>query len=142
MTSENQFGNTMKHLIEAKYIEHAKQEYSDFIPITDNPDMPLEEQTTRLQEVTRKREGYAITEAGIYAFRKQIGTPLELCQKNLDKIPQTATMGKFKKILETLRSEHNMIDSAVKLCVENAPFVLDFIKGAAAILAPHGIRLV
>ena len=140
MTGEKDFGNTLKQLIDAKYIENTTEEYADFLDVLENPNAPEEEQTTRLQEVKRKREGFVITESGIYVFRKQIGTPLEKIQTYIDKIPSVTT-NKFKKIVDALKLASDIISTAVKLCVDNAPLVLEFIQKVAYELRSVGINL-
>ncbi len=141
MTGENDFANTMKQLLDSKYIENITREYSDFLPVTDNLSLPEEEQTTRLQEVKRKRDGYVITETGIYAFRKQIGTPIEKIRPHLTKLSMTAKTEKFRRVIETLKSESDVMGPVIKLCVENAPLILEFMKAMPAILQSFGINL-
>lgn len=136
MVGENDFGNTMKQLTDAKYIEQINQSYTDLVT---SPSLLAG--VGGSQQVTREREGYVITELGIYAFRKQIATPLEKIKANIDKVPSMSRFEKFKNIIATLKANSNLISLGVKLCVENAPLVIDFIKTMHAELVQLGIPI-
>lgn len=141
MTSYNDFDNAIKQLTDAKYIENITKEVQDFVTLIDNPNLPDEEQTNRLQEVKRKVEGYVITEAGIFEYVKQIGTPITKIQPHLDKLTGTAQAQKFKTIIDTLKLYSDTIGSVVKLCIENAPLVLKFIKEIPPVLLSFGVNI-
>ncbi|MDE1764972.1 MAG: hypothetical protein KGI27_01725 [Thaumarchaeota archaeon] len=141
MTGSNDFDSAIKQLTDAKYIENTTREVSEYVPVIDNLNLPEEEQTNKLQEMKHRVEGIVITEDGIFEYRKQIGTPLEKIQPHLDKVSASPQAQEFKGIIKTLKFSDDVIGSAVKLCIENAPLIVKFIKEVPRILTSFGVNI-
>ena len=97
MNDENEFSSTMDELEQAGYIEQ---------PLSD----------------TR----YQITEMGMIIFRKEIGTPLQKAQDNYNEILELRDT-KYDQIINALDQATDIALTAAKLCVKNAPLVLEFV---------------
>jgi hypothetical protein len=139
MTGDKDFANTIQKLIDAKYIEYTKEAYQDLVPVKDNDAFAIQS-STKLQEIHRVSEGYVITDDGIIAFRRQIVTPLEKIQSHLNKIPSTIIKdNRFSKIFDALKSNANILESAIQLCINNAPQILEFIRHVSNQLTSMGI---
>lgn len=144
MLADTDFSQTINNLLNARYIEESEKEYTNFVPVKDNSSGHTAHgtNTNRTRQVTQKIQGYIITEEGIIAFRKQIGTPLEKIQPHLNLFTGSASrFDKFKKIIESIKNKSNVLVPAVKLCIENAPLVLEFLQEAQQVLTSHGIPI-
>ena len=97
MNDENEFSNTIAELGKAGYIE---QPFSE--------------------------SRYQITEMGIIIFRKEIGTPLQKAQDNYNEILELRDT-KYDQIINALDQTTDITLTAAKLCVKNAPLVLEFV---------------
>ncbi|HYL65903.1 MAG TPA: hypothetical protein VEU72_01975 [Nitrosopumilaceae archaeon] len=115
MTSDDDFSKTTEMLVKGKYIQSV--------------DIDNATGTT----------GYLITEEGIIAFRRQISTALEKIQRQLDKIPSVTRNSKFTNIVNALKSNSNILTTSIKLCIDNAPQILEFIKTVTNELRSVGI---
>ncbi len=135
MTGDNDFADVMKELEKEHYIKFKKETYEDFKPVAVNygpPDEPPEESSTRFEKIMRTREGYVIEEPGINAFRRQIVTTIKEIKPHVDKL--STIDGKFGKIINSVRSTVDLTKTVTKLCIENTPLLVDFIKSAMSLL--------
>jgi len=131
MTNDSDFATTMDELIESECIKLTEETFQDFVPIREtNPLVIAMNTQPKLKEITVTRKGYVIEDNGIIAFRRQIATPLEKIKDKVDKgavFPNTYKT-KFEEIVNTLKTSSDVIHTAIRFCVDDAPHVLEFIK--------------
>lgn len=143
MSVDTDYSTTLSELEKEELIEFERRQVSDFIPVQQqsgfNPAMTPPE--TKLKEITKHVEGYSITEKGIIAFRKDIATPVEKIKKLTNKL-SSSNQSKFRGILDELKRHTDSITSfAVNKCIENAPYILEFLKDCSNDLLNHGISI-
>lgn len=139
MTNDSDFATTIDDLVESKCITFTKETFQEFVSIPQPANiMNLNfAPSAKMKEVTTTREGYVIDDDGIIAFRRQIATPLE---KIKDKIDKESTMipsqykAKFEEIINTLKTGSDIINMAIRFCVDDAPHILEFIKTGLPLL--------
>lgn len=83
---------------------------------------------------------FVISEVGIIKFRKDLGTPLIKINQNVDKFSSVKNK-KFLNILEKIKNSSDITTLAVKLCVDNTPFFIEFLNFASTQLLKYNIRL-
>lgn len=133
MAGDEDFEEIVKELEKSGYIEFTSKETTTHIqvPIPVAPSMiPLFDKTKpdyKIQEVKVDHSGYVITVSGIMAVRRQIITPIEKIKQNIENYPENK-VGKFKTIIDHLKSNATVTLSTIKLCIDNAPLFLDFIN--------------
>jgi hypothetical protein len=135
---DNDFDITIKQLESEKYIEFTRSSISENIHVNSMGTLGLG--GTKIQPVTKEYEGYVISEKGIIEFRKQIATKIEKIRPLLHRL-ELNKIARFQKIIDTITSTASLTDSVVKLCIDNAPLVLDFIRTIPTELANIGIQL-
>jgi len=143
MSVDTDFSTTLSELEKEGLIEFERKDISDFIPIQQqsgfNPALTPPE--TKLKEITKHVEGYSITEKGIIVFRRDIATPVEKIKKFTNKITPK-NQSKFREFLDELKRHTGSITSfAVNKCIENAPYVLEFLKDCGNDLMNSGISI-
>ena len=112
MNEGTEFSNTLAQLEKEKYVE---QSYGT-------------------------EKGYEITEDGIIAFRRNFGTPFEKIKNRADKLPELKN-SKFSLIVKTIKDSSDATTTAAKLCIDNAPLVLEFLMYARSELTKLGINI-
>jgi hypothetical protein len=139
MTRDDEYGETIEELKKAGYIEFKQANVTRFIPINDGLGLSFSNQK-RLERVNEPREGYEITEDGIREFRKQIVTTIDHIRPEIERVSKN-NIKKFETIIETIRRTSNLMESVTKLCIDNAPLVLDFINTVRSELVKLGINI-
>ena len=92
------------------------------------------------EKVSKTHEGYVITEKGIIAFRKEIVTKIEGIKTQIDRLANYK-IEKFNEITSRISYSTDILKDVVKLCTDNAPLVLEFIKTATTELSKIGVAL-
>jgi len=128
MSEMDEFSTIIKQLEDEKYIEYTRGNYTEYIPVQSKSSFATSSET-KLQPVTKRKEGYEIGEAGIIAYRAQIISPLEKIKTQTDILPNEKE-SKFSVLTDKLKATRDVAEFAVKKCIENAPQILEFIKFA------------
>lgn len=140
MMNDEDFGNEMEALEKDGYIEFERKDRIEHMPLTEENIVSATMTSTRYERVSTPVEGYVITEKGIIAFRKEIVTKIQNIKPHIDRLA-AYKIEKFKTITETVEFSTDLLKDVVKLCVDNAPLVLEFIKSATTELSKIGIPL-
>ena len=117
MNEDSEFSNILTELQRAKYIERSDGTKNGYDIIQ-----------------------YEITEYGIIAFRRKFGNLFEKIKIYADK-SQEIRSSKFSPMVRIIKHSSDMSTTVAKMCIDNAPLVLEFLKYAGSELMKLGINI-